>query len=117
MVGFEIRISDFLRRRLGAIYSLAGVPCNFRRWDMSLYQLQKLIYHVNRDSAERERYRADPAAFVKNYELTNAEAKAALEVDVRALYSMGVHSLLLRPFTLLHKVSNEDYAKALKGLE
>jgi hypothetical protein len=84
---------------------------------VSLYQLQKLIYHVNRDSAQRERYRQDPPAFVGNYELTEAEAKAALTVDVRALYSMGVHSLLLRPFTLLHKISNEDYAKALKGLE
>ena len=84
---------------------------------MSLYQLQKLIYHVNRDSAQRERYRRDPAEFVKSYELTEAEAKAALDIDVRALYSMGVHSLLLRPFTLMHKVSNEDYARALKGLE
>jgi len=84
---------------------------------MSLYQLQKLIYHVNRDSAQRERFRQDPAAFVKNYELSDDEAQAALDVDVRALYSMGVHSLLLRPFTLMHKVSNEDYAKALKGLE
>jgi hypothetical protein len=84
---------------------------------MSLYQLQKLIYHVNRDPAERERYRQDPAAFVKNYELTDDEIRAALNVDVRALYTLGVHSLLLRPFTLLHKVSNEDYAKALKGLE
>lgn len=84
---------------------------------MSLYQLQKLIYHVNRDAAQRERYRQDPAAFIKNYELTETESKAALDVDVRTLYSMGVHSLLLRPFSLLHKVSNEDYARALKGLE
>ena len=84
---------------------------------MSLYQLQKLIYHVNRDPVQRERYREDSAAVVKNYDLTEDEAKAALAVDVRALYNMRVHSLLLRPFTLLHKVSNEDYAKALKGLE
>jgi hypothetical protein len=84
---------------------------------MSLYQLQKLIYQVNRDAAQRDRYRQDPAAFIKVYELTEAEAQAALDVDVRALYTLGVHSLLLRPFTLLHKVSNEDYAKALKGLE
>jgi hypothetical protein len=84
---------------------------------MSLYQLQKLIYHVNRDAAQRERYRADPGAFIKSYELTETEARAALDVDVRTLYSMGVHSLLLRPFTLLHKISNEDYAKALEGLE
>lgn len=83
---------------------------------MSLYQLQKLIYHVNRDPERRERYRQDAGAFVKNYELTDAERQAILNVDVRALYSMGVHSLLLRPFTLLNRVSNEDYANALKGL-
>lgn len=84
---------------------------------MSLYQLQKLIYHVNRDSARRERYRQDPAEFIRGYELNEEEAAAALNVDVRKLYTLGVHSLLLRPFTLLHKVSNEDYAKALAGLE
>jgi aromatic-ring opening dioxygenase LigAB LigA subunit len=84
---------------------------------MSLYQLQKLIYHVNRDPAQRERYRQDPAAFITSYELTEEESMAALKVDLRTLYSMGVHSLLLRPFSLLHKVSNEDYAKALKESE
>ena len=83
---------------------------------MSLYQLQKLIYHVNRDPAARERYRRDPKTFVQDYELSEEEAAAVLAVDVRSLYSVGVHSLLLRPFTLLHKVSNEDYARALKGL-
>lgn len=84
---------------------------------MSLYQLQKLIYHVNRDPSQRERYRQDPAAFVQAYELSEEEKSAALNVDVRKLYTLGVHSLLLRPFTLLHKVSNEDYAKSLTGLE
>jgi hypothetical protein len=84
---------------------------------MSLYQLQKLIYHVNRDPAARERYRADPAAFVKAYDLTEREQTAVLKLDVRELYQLGVHSLLLRPFTLLHRISNEAYAKALAGLE
>ena len=83
---------------------------------MSLYQVQKLLYHVNRDAERRERYREDAAHFVKTYDLTEEESAAILNLDVRALYAMGVHSLLLRPFTLLHKVSNEDYAKALKGL-
>jgi hypothetical protein len=84
---------------------------------MSLYQLQKLIYHVNRDAERRDRYRQDVAGFVKGYELTEEEARAVLNVDTRALYRMGVHSLLLRPFTLLNKVSNEEYVKALAGLE
>lgn len=84
---------------------------------MSLYQLQKLIYRVNRDPSQRERFFQDPAAFVKAYELTEEEQTAAINLDVRKLYTLGVHSLLLRPFTLLHKVSNEDYLKALAGLE
>src|SRR5258708_11155318 len=83
---------------------------------MNLYQLQKLLYHVNRDTAQRESYRRDPAAFVKSYELSEQESAAVLNVAVRALYTIGVHSLLLKPFTLLNKVSNEAYAKALKGL-
>lgn len=83
---------------------------------MSLYQVQKLIYHVNRDAERREHYRQDAGAFSKKYDLTEQESAAVVNVDVRALYTMGVHSLLLRPFTLLNKVSNEDYARALKGL-
>ena len=83
---------------------------------MSLYQVQKLIYHVNRDPERRERYRQDATAFVKTYDLSEQESAAILKLDVRALYTLGVHSLLLRPFTLLNKVSNEDYGKALKGL-
>jgi hypothetical protein len=83
---------------------------------MSLYQVQKLLYHVNRDAERRERYRRDPAAFINAYELSDAERAAILNVDIRGLYTMGVHSLLLRPFTLLNQVSNEDYGKALKGL-
>jgi len=81
---------------------------------MSLYQVQKLLYHVNRDPERRQGYRRNASAFVKTYDLTETESAAILNLDVRALYAMGVHSLLLRPFTLLHNLSNEDYAKALK---
>jgi Aromatic-ring-opening dioxygenase LigAB, LigA subunit len=52
---------------------------------MSLYQLQKLIYHVNRDPSHRERYRQDPAGFVKGYELSPEEETAVVRVDVRKL--------------------------------
>ena len=84
---------------------------------MSLYQLQKLIHHVNREPDHRERYKKDSATFVSNYELTDEEKGAILEMDIRKLYTLGVHPLLLRPFTLAHGVSAEDYANALVGLE
>jgi Aromatic-ring-opening dioxygenase LigAB, LigA subunit len=85
--------------------------------NMSLYQLQKLIYEVNRNPECRDRYRSNRAGFVAGYQLTAEEQTAIIELDVRTLYRLGVHPLLLRPFTLLHRVSNEDYAKALAGLE
>ena len=84
---------------------------------MSLYQLQKLIYDVNRNPQRRDAYRADKAGFLAGYELTSEEHAAIANLDVRELYSFGVHPLLLRPFTLLHRVSNEDYARALAELE
>ena len=84
---------------------------------MSLYQLQKLIYEVNRNPEHRDTYRADPVGFLARYQLTPEEQEAIVALDVRKLYRLGVHPLLLRPFTLLHRVSNEDYAKALAGLE
>ena len=84
---------------------------------MSLYQLQKLIYDVNRNPERRDAFRADKTRLLARYELTAEEQAAIADLDVRKLYSYGVHPLLLRPFTLLHRVSNEDYAKALAGLE
>jgi hypothetical protein len=38
-----------------------------------------------------------------------------LKLDVGALYAMGVHGLLLRPFTILHKVAEPDYLRASRG--
>jgi hypothetical protein len=84
---------------------------------MSLYQLQKLLYEVNRSPERREEYRRDPAAFASRYELSDEEREALLKLDIRRLYLFGVHPLLLRPFTLLHRVSAEQYAQALAGLE
>lgn len=84
---------------------------------MSLYQIQKLMYEVNRDPERRAEYRKDKAAFAARYDLTAEEQDAITQLDIRRLYQFGVHPLLLRPFALLHQISNEDYAKALAGLE
>ena len=84
---------------------------------MSLYQIQKLMYEVNRNPERREAYRKDKAAFAARYDLTADERDAVTQLDIRRLYQFGVHPLLLRPFTLFHQISNQDYAKALAGLE
>lgn len=83
---------------------------------MSAYVLQKLIRDVNRKPECREAYLRSPAKFAEGYDLTAAERDALLRFDVRALYEMGVHGLLLRPFTIITgQMSDPDYVKALRG--
>ena len=82
---------------------------------MSLYALQKLIRDVNRHPASREAYFAAPDPFAHRYDLTTEERRALLALDIKALYAMGVHGLLLRPFTLLRQMPETDYLKAIRG--
>ena len=82
---------------------------------MSAYVLQKLIRDVNRKPACREAFFQSAEKFSEGYELTAAEREALVKRDVHALYAMGVHGLLLRPFTILHKMSDPDYVKTIRG--
>lgn len=82
---------------------------------MSTYTLNKMIRDVNRDPAMRERFFKDAAAFAEGYQLSEEERRAFLAKDIGALYRLGVHGLILRPFTLLHKVPEPEYLAAIRG--
>jgi hypothetical protein len=81
---------------------------------MSIYALQKLIRDVNRKPDCRTAFFAEPAQFATGYELTPEEREALLKLDIGRLYALGVHGLLLRPFTLLHKMPEPDYLQAIR---
>lgn len=81
---------------------------------MSVYQVQKLIQSVNRDPRARERYFENKDEFANEFDLTEAEGLAISKFDILALYEMGVHPLLLRPFTIIHGVSEPDYLSAIR---
>ena len=81
---------------------------------MSLYTLQKMIRDVNRLPARREAYFASKDDFVRGYELTPEEREAFVAFDVCKLYALGVHGLILRPFTLLHRMPEPDYLTAIR---
>jgi hypothetical protein len=51
---------------------------------------------------------------VAEFELTEDERRAVLDADFRALYRMGVHSLLLAPLAATLGVSFPDYLAALR---
>jgi hypothetical protein len=80
---------------------------------MSAYQLQKLCRAVNSDPASRKRYFEAREDFVDGFALTGEERRAVLALDIDALYDLGVHPLLLRPFTIINGVSQDDYLAAL----
>jgi hypothetical protein len=82
---------------------------------MSLYALQKLIRDVNRKPASREAFFQSPETFAKGYELDEPERRALVARDITTLYAMGVHGLLLRPFTLLHQMPEPDYLNAIRA--
>lgn len=81
---------------------------------MSLYALQKAIHDVSRYPAKREAYFAATERFVAAYALTDAERSIFLDCDVSRLYALGIHGLLLRPFTRLHDMSEADYLAAIR---
>lgn len=81
---------------------------------MSLYQLQKLIREINRNATVRERFMAAPDELCAEWKLEKAEGKALAGRDYGALYRMGVHGLLLRPFSIIHGVAEPDYLAAIR---
>jgi hypothetical protein len=81
---------------------------------VSLYQVQKLLFHVNRDRQGRARFLAEREALVEEYALTDDERRAVLEPDFHALYQMGVHSLLLGPLAATLGLSFPDYLAILR---
>ena len=82
---------------------------------MSAYGLNKMIRDFNRDPQCRQRHAASPAEFVRGYDVSPEETTAFLANDVRTLYKLGVHGLILRPFTIINKMSETDYLEAIRG--
>jgi hypothetical protein len=76
---------------------------------VSLYGLQKLIREINRNPAIRARFEQAPEALLAEWELTADERAALIGRDYGRLYRMGVHGLLLRPFSILHGVPEPEY--------
>ena len=53
---------------------------------MSLYEVQKLLFHVNRDSKMFDRFLRERETLIAEYRLTEEEQRALLETDFRCLY-------------------------------
>lgn len=85
---------------------------------MSLYYVQKLIYHINRDDAVKQRYVADRHGLLEGYDLTQEEQLAIHEEDIGRLYTMGVNGQLLMHYAAWRGFPWDRYIAAMRaGLE
>jgi hypothetical protein len=81
---------------------------------MSLYEIQKLLFRLNRDEKLQARFRTNPDEVLAEYRLDEAERRAIETADVGRLYVMGVHPLLLLGFGTRAGYPWPDYIGRLK---
>jgi len=85
---------------------------------MSLYQLQKFLYVLNRDPGAQKTFRDDPATLLDQYELTGEERGALEQGDIGLLYVLGVNGQILMHFGAFLGVEWFDYLdKMRKGID
>jgi hypothetical protein len=82
---------------------------------MSLYNLQKFMFELNRDPGVQQRFRADKAAVLDRYELTSEERGALESGDIGLLYVLGANGQLLMHFAAYLGMPWADYIAAMRA--
>jgi len=81
---------------------------------MSLYQLSKFLYQLNRDEDLKAQFRANPSAAIKPFDLTGEERRAILEPDIGLLYVLGVNGQILMHFAAFCGIEWPDYLQRMR---
>jgi hypothetical protein len=81
---------------------------------MSLYQLQKFLYDINRDSLVQQRCRADLPGVLGQYELTSEERGALARGDIGLIYVLGANGQLLMHYAAFLGMSWAAYIQAMR---
>jgi len=81
---------------------------------MSLYQLSKSLFVLNRDDDAKARWRADPGAFFSDFGLSDEERQALLDRDIGLIYVLGVNGQILMHFAALCGIAWPDYIQGMR---
>ena len=85
---------------------------------MSLYQLQKVLYELNRDPRVQARFQEDLEGVLAEYDLTEEEAGALRKPDIGLLYVLGVNGQILMHYAAFHGIAWFDYLQMMRdGIE
>ena len=81
---------------------------------MSLYYVQKFLFHLNRDPTLQARYRDDRQGALDGYDLTAEEIEALVTPDIGLLFHLGVNGQILMHFAALHQIAWADYLQLMR---
>jgi aromatic-ring opening dioxygenase LigAB LigA subunit len=82
---------------------------------MSLYQMQKFLFDINRDAGMQQQFCTAPAAQLDRYDL-NAEERRALEAgDIGLIYVLGANGQLLMHYAAFLGMPWPEYIAALRA--
>jgi hypothetical protein len=87
---------------------------------MSRYQLNKALRLCvfDCDTGPAERYKADPEAYAREFDLTDSERAPLVAGDIAALYAQGVQPFILVGFAVMLRdkpfTSGEDMMTFMK---
>ena len=81
---------------------------------MSLYQLQKLLFELNRNPRTRSIFEADREAVLSEYELSDEEEGAIRTDDVGLLYVLGVNGQILMHYAAMCGHEWHEYLEAMR---
>jgi len=81
---------------------------------MSLYQLSKLLFQLNRDEELKRKFKSAPEAAIAPFGLSEDEHRAVLEPDIGLLYVLGVNGQILMHFAAFSGIEWSDYLQRMR---
>ena len=81
---------------------------------MSLYQLQKFLYVLNREPQTQSHYKNDLDALLQRYTLSAEEQQALRDGDIGLLYVLGVNGQILMHYAVFLGIAWFDYLELMR---
>jgi Aromatic-ring-opening dioxygenase LigAB, LigA subunit len=81
---------------------------------VSLYQVQKFLFEINRDPAVQREARADLAGLLARYDLTDEERGAIATGDIGLMFVFGANGQLLMHYAAFLGMPWADYIAAMR---
>jgi hypothetical protein len=81
---------------------------------MSLYNMQKFLFDINRDPGVQRQFHADLPALLERYELTAEERLALQTRDIGLIYVLGANGQLLMHYAAFLGMPWADYIAAMR---